>query len=253
MRSFNPYSIIYWVSGTILLVMSIAGGAYFIWYLSGDTIGIRLNRIGMGLELLGIMSVIPELIGEKSISNLDSKFKNSLSDIKSVLSKVSHFFSNFPFSLLEEYPFFWQRGIVGRILLVGNLFGSALLVTDLFWLKTFAMEVDTNSKIFFYSLETAALLWLILGAVLILTIKISQQIEKPSIFFMIIVTLFFISHVFITISSLPFSFAISILLIVGLRLSLYLFHFSFRQVTAWITLPLVLFGNILQLLATFIK
>lgn len=246
----NPTKFLFGLIGSLTLIAALIGISLFIWNISGETIGAKLNRIGIGLEILGFFSVIPEIVGENPINRLEKKFKNALPEIKSLLGKVRHFLSD-EFFLVEEYIIFWPSGIIGRLIIVGNLFVSLLLISDLFLLKTPSKTVDLSSKILFYSLDITALLWIILGIVMAVALKASIEKEKVSTPLMIIAVVFFFSQAIMTIASLPLSLALGILLKICLQVSLFLFRFSLRQVIMWVTLPLVFSGNVLQLLATY--
>ncbi len=245
----NPINSVYRLAGFLILTVVIIGFGFLFWDVIGNHLAEKLNRTGMLLELLGILSVIPEIVGEAKIKAVEEKFVSLSVQFKTLLKSVNRLISEGIFTIASEL-FMFPNGVINQLILIANTFGSILLVLDLFYLKTPASTEDINAKIFFYIFDISALLWLISGITIFVISRLSKR-EKPTILLKVFFVIFILPHIMITVFSLPFTIALAILLKLTLNTSLFFFRFSLRQVIAWVTIPLILLGNLFQFLSTY--
>lgn len=250
MRNQMPANIIYRLFGFIILIALIIGIVWFFKSSLQENIAIKINRTGMILELLGVFSVIPEIVGDRKLREAEKKFGSFAKQIRAFQKDVKRLIEEGIDTVLDnsDLP---PSGIIGSLIIMGNIIGSFLIIISF----DFQQLADIKSRnlfagIFFYGFYMTPFIWIIIGSIFFIYLKFKKKQEANTLL-NILFLVFFITHFILSLFSLPFIIALGILFQFGFTISSLLLKLSFRQIITWVTLPLVILGNLLQLISTF--
>ena len=227
--------------GLMVLLLIVTLLSLGFWGMIGTSAKERMNRIGIILELLGILSAVPEIIGEDRLRNIQqaypSKIKQSRKQLRNFLR--SRDVVSFASSCFDT------SGIAGFILLLANFLTGLLLIGLGTTLALYPDIVNISSLertiILIYGL--LALTWTALLLIDRVFVVIGKESPAPLIW------IFAGVHLYITFISIPIAAALAKLALVSSKFALRL---PLRQVIIRITIPFVVLGNLFQLIATFL-
>lgn len=251
MHNRTPANLIYLLLGFAVVIVLIIGAFLLLRPILEKDLVNKINRIGMVLELLGVLSVIPEVIGERKIKEAEEKFGSFSKQVRSFQTDIKRLVEEGISTVLDN-SFLFPSGINGILILVGNIFGSILIIDSFSIQELEAIKNrDALAGIFFYSFYIMPFIWLLTGLVLFVYLKFSRK-QQLSNFEKVLFSIFLVVHLPISFFSLPFTIALGILFQAGFKIPSLLLKLSFRQIITWVTLPLVVLGNLFQLISTFL-
>lgn len=224
--------------GCLLLLPIVLFIAMALLYLINGELPDILNRVGILLEMVGLLALAPDIIGEKRLEKLISNvqgYKKTQKYIKEYLNKPKG-------TPTQETPPF-----LVAIELSGNILMSLLLIisaTSLIFSKIQGNWIGIVLLLSFGFLGIESATWIIL---LILFLSFRSLVHKmPKLFSYFLATNSLISSLGVLISS---ALAFSINSVIPLLI--FIAKIPLRKLLATITLPFIAFGALLQLLATF--
>lgn len=201
-----------------------------------------LNRTGIVLEILGLVSVVPELIQETTLKKLEAKLR--WLPTKGLQKYLEDYLSN------EDYleTSLTIEGVIGFINLVSNI-----LVALGFTISWLAMVLGYVRILYNWEITVTGwgivlpcFVWIVLLAILWWFEKRREKVPA------LLGILFVIFHAFVSLLSLPLSAGLAFAFKLGLQVLMSAQKITLKRLIAYITLPLILFGSILQLVATYL-
>jgi len=206
----------------------------FIWGKPPDI----LNRLGIILEMMGILSVLPELIGEEKLERIiyDTRgFHGIQRDIKHYLRST------------EESP----NQNISTLHLVLYLSGNGIMSLILIWMAVTVIFANFQKGWIYYGLLISfsylgfnAIVWMVL---LILFVTFPKLVQlAPRTFNYFVDTDSLISAMGVLISS-----ALAYILNVLIQVLIPTTRVPLKRLMATITIPFILIGSLMQLIATF--
>jgi hypothetical protein len=197
-----------------------------------------LNRAGIAFEMVGIIAIVPDIVGEKRLEKLFSNiqgYKKTQQYIKEYLHNTEDKPNK------ESLPLFLLLDLTGNILIsfmmiwlsVGIVFFS---FTDI-WIAI-ALKVSFG----FLGIEAAT--WIILLTIFVL---FRTPVNKmPSLF-----SYFLVTNSFISALGVLFSSTLAFIISATIPLLIYAAKIPLRKMIARVTLPFIFLGASLQFIATF--
>ena len=249
-----PFKPIFSIVGYCFIIISVASGIIFLWRIVGESASAKLNRLGMIFELLGILSIIPELLGQNRVTKFDEKIpslKNTFVSINKNISQMLDGNIYFILDYISENPLTINIDGTGPIFFIANLLASCLLTYNLFT-ATLSQKVDPFVRGMEYVLGISGIIWFLYVAARFVFMRKNIEIDRLNLiqFFGLLVIAF--AQLIVAIFSLPFLFSISLFVKAFLLLSVQLLRLSFSQMIALVTLPFIIFGNLMQLVSTYL-
>lgn len=202
----------------------------------------NLNRIGIFFELLGLASVVPELINEEKMKSVEVKLRGVR--VGRLQKRLDDYLSSRDLSILFDVDL---SSVTGCISIISNVIMSFfIIVLWLNWARSFVPLRRIPGEVGPALAGVIAFLWI----VLLLWILLSDRRGKaPS---KVILWAFLGVHILVSVASLPLQAIIALSLKQVLRVAIPLRSMPIKQVVAWITLPLLGLGALLQLVSTFL-
>jgi hypothetical protein len=199
-----------------------------------------LNRVGILLEMIGIFSIIPDLVGEKNLENISNNVAK-LSESK----KYLRYFLN---TTSDDFPYPYPK-ILAYLMVVGNVIICVLLIFVM--VGILATPFQNNWEyigllIVFLFLGFEAITWLVLFLLFVTSSDLAQKSPKLFDFFM--ATNSFISSIGVLISS-----ALAYMLDITSPLLISIANKPIKKTLVTITLPFVITGVLLQFIGTFVN
>ena len=114
--------------GFFLLVLGILGVVSLWWQVIGDTLAEKATRLGIVLEMIGILSAIPDILGERTTIKIEK-------DVRALASNASEWRIQIDALVAQLRPsdtlleglldfFFDWSGLRGLAILLGNALSS---------------------------------------------------------------------------------------------------------------------------------
>jgi len=230
------------ISLLVLLALSCGIVSFVVfWHLASKNIGENLNRVGISLQIIGLASVIPELVGEKRLVAVESNLR--LVRIRRFRKRLDDYLSNRNLDSLFD-----AQGLTGFVSISSNLLMSVPVIT--IWVNKVLfpnMLRRIPGEIGAELLGIPCFVWIVLF-LMVLLFDVNRK-APPTL----LLWLFLSFHLFVSVLSFPLSAAIAFSFKLILQVALAaIITIPLRQIVAWITIPLLLVGAVLQLVATFL-
>jgi hypothetical protein len=245
----QKYKPILLILGVFTLFALLGGMAFILAEVVGGTLKEFLDRMGILLQLIGTLSVIPEVIGDKKINKLEKKFPAISMQFKEVLRQIKYLQDGgwAEFSYLEGLP---------SVLLFIVIY-SGVIISSLFAISLIALReppFGQENQWFYFTIGISSLFWLITLPFFIVNreMKPTKMHQLKNFIFQIFLVIFYITSIPVTIMSFPLISAFCIFIRFVLITSQFLLKFSFKRVIAFITLPFLIIGTTLQLISSMI-
>jgi hypothetical protein len=129
-----PLKPIYVVAGSVLIFLTVFGLSIVLWRVLGETVNAKLNRLGIILELLGIISFIPELLGERRVKGTENKLpsiRRTCDSLLQVANKILDGNIRFILDYIASNPLAVKIKGTGPIFLISSFIASLLLVLNM--------------------------------------------------------------------------------------------------------------------------
>lgn len=221
----------------LLLAIIVSIVVIFLSLIWGKTPDV-LNRLGIIFETIGILAVVPDIIGEGRLEKVASNvhgYKKTQQYIKDYLYSSQEILNQ------ESQPF----------LLILSLLGNFIMSFLLIWLSTSLIFSNIQGgwigivlllTFGFLGIESAT--WIIL--LLLFFLFRSLVHRTPNLFAYFVTTNSLISALGVLISS-----ALAYLISGIIPLLIYVAKIPVRKIIAIVTLPFIIIGGLLQFMATF--
>ena len=224
--------------GCLLLLAIIASIAIGVLNLISGELPDVLNRVGIAIEMVGVLAIVPDVIGEKRLEKIFSNIQG----YKRAQQYIKEYLHN-----SQDKP---NRAALPLFLFL-DLTGNFLMCFTMIWLSigvVFSSRTDNwiaiVLKISFGILGIEAATWVILLFVFVLFRTLANKMPRLFSYFLVINS--FISALGVLFSA-PLAFVIIQLLPLLIRIA----RVPMRKVIATVTLPFILLGASLQFIATF--
>jgi hypothetical protein len=221
----------------LLLPLVFCIAVAFISVISGGPANV-LNRLGIIFQMIGILAVMPDLIGEQ-------RLERTISNVQGY-EKTQRYMKDYLYGS-EETPTEELPPFLVILDLVGNFIMSALLVFLAVALVFAHMQISwiaISLYIAFGILGIEALTWIILFPLFLAFRPLVHK--RPNLFSYFLTTNSMISTLGVLISS-----ALAYLISAVIPLLIYISKIPLRKLIAGVTLPFLLIGGALQLIATY--
>jgi hypothetical protein len=196
-----------------------------------------LNRLGILFEIVGVLSVVPDIVGEKRLEKVICEVRNYERTQQYI---QEYLYSSTEVANQEAQPFLVALSLSGNIIMC---FFMILLSANL----TFSIRGDwtaTALSIAFAFIGIEAVTWIVLA--LLFFMWRSLVYKLPNLFSYFIVTNSFISALGVLISS-----ALAFFIKITIPLLIFAAKMPIRKTVAIVTLPFIFLGALLQFAATF--
>lgn len=197
-----------------------------------------LNRVGILLEMVGLLAITPDLVGEKRLEKLISNVQG----YKRTQKHIKEYLSNPEEMQAQDQPLF-----LVILELSGNFIISLLLIVSVIGLIFSNWQgswIGIALLLLFGFLGIESVTWIVLLAFFLAFRPLVHKM--PNLFAYFLSTHSLISALGVLISS---ALAYSINLVIPWLI--YIAKIPLRKLLATITLPFIFFGALLQFLATF--
>lgn len=221
----------------LLLSLVISATILFAALIWGEPVDV-LNRLGIILEMVGVLAALPDLIGEEKLERTmydARKFRNIQKSVKYYLRST------------EESPSQNTSMLHFILYLAGNVIMSLMLI----WLLASLVFSEFQRGWIYYGLLFSfaylgfnALVWIILMILFVTFPKLANN--APKIFNYFVITDSLISALGVLISS-----ALAYILNILMQILIPASRIPLKRLITTITIPFILIGSLLQLIATF--
>ncbi|HNB54655.1 MAG TPA: hypothetical protein PK530_22090, partial [Anaerolineales bacterium] len=207
----------------------------------------KINRIGIFLEIIGLLAVIPDFIGEGQINSINRVLNSFTLKLPHLHKQVDDFINaQGAFEIINT--FFNISGLTGKITLFANFSISAILILN--WIQEIyypnAVRSLPNEAKLAAIQGILAFLWLDLVLIAEILNVLGKEPSK------ILLGLFVGSHTFISLYSMPIAGAAAYVVKYLIRSIERMAALPLRLTLTRVTLPLIFLGNLLQLVSTYL-
>lgn len=236
----------------LVLISAILGAISLWWQIIGDTLAEKATRTGIVLEVIGILSAIPDIVGERTTDKIDKNVKSLSSNASEWYTQINALLGHLRPSgdtrneILEGLLSFYFNlsGLRGLAILLGNALASLVCVTILASFQWHEVSLDGSLKHLYILLHILVSIYIVWWLLFI----ISEVLYIRDKFLWVFGSV----HMLATGLSVPYIAAISSLMSLVFGSPRLFTRFSLKRTVVFVTVPLVLLGNLLQLIATFL-